>query len=362
MPSSTPTAAKRMTGPSLCANAAAGAPSAAPSKQACAERFICLVDICSASGLPWRNEPRADRRAKPPLDPSRAGNADGRPAAPLLDADRRRKRVRPQSRQGGPLDGRRSRPLPRPGRHLRPRRPALPAPPRRSLVRLRRRVRHPVQLSRLALRRDRPLHRAAVRRHRESRGALPRQGAHQRVSGRSESRPLWAYLGPQPAPLVPNCEPFMWKNGFVQIVFSTIPCNWLQCQENSIDPVHFEWMHRNWTRAAERRNGTVRQEARRVGVRRIRVRLHLPAPDRRHGRDRTSAGTVGRICLWPNGLGPAATSSGACRSTTRTRSASPGTSAACRTNANPTCRRAIPTWHGPIDDPLHRPLDHEPRR
>jgi phenylpropionate dioxygenase-like ring-hydroxylating dioxygenase large terminal subunit len=28
---------------------------------------------------------------------------------------------------------------------------------------------------------------------------------------------------------------------------SRSPCNWLQCQENSIDPVHFEWMHRNWT-------------------------------------------------------------------------------------------------------------------
>ena len=53
--------------------------------------------------------------------------------------------------------------------------------------------------------------------------------------------------GPQPAPLVPNWEPFTWKNGFVQIVFSEVPCNWLQCQENSIDPVHFEWMHDNWS-------------------------------------------------------------------------------------------------------------------
>ncbi len=58
---------------------------------------------------------------------------------------------------------------------------------------------------------------------------------------------VWAYLGPQPAPLVPNYEPFLWKNGFVQIVFADVPCNWLQCQENSIDPVHFEWMHRNWS-------------------------------------------------------------------------------------------------------------------
>ncbi|WP_339708028.1 aromatic ring-hydroxylating dioxygenase subunit alpha [uncultured Sphingosinicella sp.] len=58
---------------------------------------------------------------------------------------------------------------------------------------------------------------------------------------------LWAYLGPQPAPLVPNWEPFTWENGFRQVVFADVPCNWLQCQENSLDPVHFEWMHRNWS-------------------------------------------------------------------------------------------------------------------
>lgn len=57
---------------------------------------------------------------------------------------------------------------------------------------------------------------------------------------------LWAYLGPDPAPLVPDWEPFTWPNGFAQIVFAEVPCNWLQCQENSIDPVHFEWMHANW--------------------------------------------------------------------------------------------------------------------
>lgn len=56
---------------------------------------------------------------------------------------------------------------------------------------------------------------------------------------------LWTYMGPEPAPLVPTWEPFTWKNGFVQIVYADVPCNWLQCQENSCDPVHFEWMHAN---------------------------------------------------------------------------------------------------------------------
>jgi 5,5'-dehydrodivanillate O-demethylase len=58
---------------------------------------------------------------------------------------------------------------------------------------------------------------------------------------------IWAYLGPDPAPPVPDYEPFSWTRGFVQIVLSEIPCNWFQCQENSIDPVHFEWLHMNWS-------------------------------------------------------------------------------------------------------------------
>ncbi len=59
---------------------------------------------------------------------------------------------------------------------------------------------------------------------------------------------LFAYLGPQPAPPIPLFEPLTYTDGFVQIVFSEVACNWLQCQENSIDPVHFEWLHSNWTR------------------------------------------------------------------------------------------------------------------
>src|SRR5258708_32470100 len=26
-----------------------------------------------------------------------------------------------------------------------------------------------------------------------------------------------------------------------------LPCNWLQCQENSLDPVHLEWLHSAFT-------------------------------------------------------------------------------------------------------------------
>lgn len=112
---------------------------------------------------------------------------------------------------------------------------------------------------------------------------------------------LWAYMGPEPAPLVPNWEPFTWENGFVQIVFSEIPCNWFQCQENSIDPVHFEWMHSNWKTRLEGKTGPYAPTHLKVGFeefehgfiyRRVRADTDEDHP----------LWSVGRVCLWPNAL------------------------------------------------------------
>jgi 5,5'-dehydrodivanillate O-demethylase len=38
-----------------------------------------------------------------------------------------------------------------------------------------------------------------------------------------------------------------------EIVFAHLPCNWLQCQENSLDPVHSEWLHAHYGEWARRR-------------------------------------------------------------------------------------------------------------
>ena len=54
---------------------------------------------------------------------------------------------------------------------------------------------------------------------------------------------VFAYLGPQPAPLLPRWGPLVWENAVRDIVSILLPCNWLQCQENSLDPVHTEWLH-----------------------------------------------------------------------------------------------------------------------
>lgn len=61
---------------------------------------------------------------------------------------------------------------------------------------------------------------------------------------------VWAYLGPGDPPLIPDFEPFGWTNGFVEIIFTELECNWFQCFENNVDPVHFEWLHTNFVAAS----------------------------------------------------------------------------------------------------------------
>jgi 5,5'-dehydrodivanillate O-demethylase len=112
---------------------------------------------------------------------------------------------------------------------------------------------------------------------------------------------LWAYMGPQPVPELPVWEPFTWANGFREVVLADVPCNWFQCQENSIDPVHFEWMHDNWSHRLAGDNDTnapkhlkLRFEEFEHGFIYRRVREGQPEDSRYW--------TVGRVALWPNGF------------------------------------------------------------
>lgn len=54
---------------------------------------------------------------------------------------------------------------------------------------------------------------------------------------------IFAYLGPQPAPLLPRYDLFVMDNVLRDIGRALIPCNWLQIMENSVDPTHVEWLH-----------------------------------------------------------------------------------------------------------------------
>jgi 5,5'-dehydrodivanillate O-demethylase oxygenase subunit len=111
---------------------------------------------------------------------------------------------------------------------------------------------------------------------------------------------LWVYMGPLPAPELPVFEPFTWPNGFREIVLADIPCNFFQCQENSIDPVHFEWMHDNWSHRLAGRDASAAKhlklqfEAFEHGFVYKRVRDGQGESDRNW--------TIGRVALWPIGF------------------------------------------------------------
>jgi 5,5'-dehydrodivanillate O-demethylase oxygenase subunit len=65
---------------------------------------------------------------------------------------------------------------------------------------------------------------------------------------------LWAWLGPEPRPLLPRWEVFL-KPGFRSIGWEIVPCNWLQIMENSLDPTHTEWLHGYFNDYARERQG-----------------------------------------------------------------------------------------------------------
>ena len=55
---------------------------------------------------------------------------------------------------------------------------------------------------------------------------------------------VFAYLGPiETRPLLPRWEAFAREDLDTRISFVPLPCNWVQCMDNSLDPVHFEHLH-----------------------------------------------------------------------------------------------------------------------
>jgi 5,5'-dehydrodivanillate O-demethylase len=54
---------------------------------------------------------------------------------------------------------------------------------------------------------------------------------------------LFAYFGPDPAPLLPRWDLLVRNDLDVAVEKHLLPCNWLQCMDNAADPVHFEFLH-----------------------------------------------------------------------------------------------------------------------
>ena len=115
---------------------------------------------------------------------------------------------------------------------------------------------------------------------------------------------LFAYLGPLPAPLLPRYAEYTWPNAVRTIGRFVIPCNWLQCMENSADPVHTEWLHGHLHQFRHEKEGVstaIAQSHDRIGFDEfefglIKRRLYV-------GQSETSEDwTVGHPIVFPNTL------------------------------------------------------------
>jgi 5,5'-dehydrodivanillate O-demethylase len=115
---------------------------------------------------------------------------------------------------------------------------------------------------------------------------------------RSKAGMLWAYMGPDPVPCLWDWDVF-YARGYSFVSCARVPCNWLQCQEGSIDPIHFEWLHQNWMlhRAGQPygpKHTRIAFEEFEFGITYRRI---LSTTDEGH-----DLWKVGRACLWPNSL------------------------------------------------------------
>jgi 5,5'-dehydrodivanillate O-demethylase len=79
---------------------------------------------------------------------------------------------------------------------------------------------------------------------------------------------IWAYLGPEPRPLLPRWELFVRDDVPRAVSFKVLECNWLQCMDNAMDPVHFEHLHGHyWTYLNRKRgSGQVAKTARHLKI------------------------------------------------------------------------------------------------
>jgi len=56
----------------------------------------------------------------------------------------------------------------------------------------------------------------------------------------------WAYMGPEPAPLIPKYDVWVRQDGVRRIILQPqLDCNWFQAMENSVDPAHLQILHQD---------------------------------------------------------------------------------------------------------------------
>jgi 5,5'-dehydrodivanillate O-demethylase len=75
---------------------------------------------------------------------------------------------------------------------------------------------------------------------------------------------IFAYLGPQPAPLVPHWDLLVEDDYWREVGYTVTACNWVQTVENILDPVHVEWLHGVFRNYAAERSGRSELKRKRV--------------------------------------------------------------------------------------------------
>lgn len=87
---------------------------------------------------------------------------------------------------------------------------------------------------------------------------------------------VFAYMGPDPAPILPPWDFLVWPNSIRQIGVTIIPCNWLQCHENSADPFHNAYLHGHFFRYQLQRAGLLDVRAGDTGTHRVFTSIRQP--------------------------------------------------------------------------------------
>ncbi|MPZ15924.1 MAG: Rieske 2Fe-2S domain-containing protein [Chloroflexi bacterium] len=72
---------------------------------------------------------------------------------------------------------------------------------------------------------------------------------------------IWAYLGPEPVPLLPRWDLYVREGSFRQIVAHRLPCNWLQVMENRGDLAHAIYLHGRLFQYALERQGRLTDDS-----------------------------------------------------------------------------------------------------
>jgi 5,5'-dehydrodivanillate O-demethylase len=75
---------------------------------------------------------------------------------------------------------------------------------------------------------------------------------------------VFAYLGPKdaPVPLLPRWDRLVWDNCYRVIAYAVVPCNWLQCMENTPDVMHTLILHGEYAQEWLRSQGIAEDDSR----------------------------------------------------------------------------------------------------